>query len=161
MKANVQTNLVETDALKRLQAVTATEPDALLRRQAGFWHGAIESRWLAGSFGINEVNAAVDDLIGADRCPVNHVGGVFNMEPRAIRAGGVKMEHIPPQQAGAGVRRLAIENDDCGRCRSTDQIVGAWNEFENNGAGDVGRAIIQRHDGDGGAELAGQNGHVG
>src|ERR1039458_608259 len=72
----------------------------LFRGRSGFRHGTVEKSLAALRIGIDEVNRAVDHLVGADGRPREQVGGAFDVEPGAVRAGGAEMEAFIGQHGG-------------------------------------------------------------
>src|ERR1051326_8421538 len=59
----------------RMGPYRAAQPMSLLRRRAAFGHGAIEAALIALRIGIDVVNRAVYNLIGASRGPINQISG--------------------------------------------------------------------------------------
>jgi len=133
---------------------------ARLLWRAVFGHGAVETGRVRRGVRVHEVYAAINDLVGANGSPVYQVGGIFDVEPRTVRAGGVEDEYIARHEAGRRARRLAVENDGGGACREANQVVGARHQLEDDGAVQVGRPVIQRHHGDGRLPLAGRDLHL-
>ena len=64
------------------------KPRVLIRRysrRVGFRRGAVETELALRRVGIDEIQRAAEDLVGANGGPVTQVGGVFDPEPGAIR----------------------------------------------------------------------------
>src|SRR5437867_3047576 len=110
------------------------QPLRSLPRAAGARHGAIEPMLVVLGVRVHKVNGTVDDLSGANRCPVDQVTRVLDSEPRGIGAVGAEVE-AGARQHGCARQEGAIEDDGGGPGRETDNIIGVRFEFENHGAG--------------------------
>src|SRR5262245_42794641 len=131
---------------------------SLFSRWAGFRHGAVKTVLTGLGVWIDEVNRSIDDLIRAERHPVDEIGRSFNMEPCAIRARSVHMERMIGQNAAGCARAVAVNNDCRRQRRKTDDVIRIWLELENHSAGDIGRSVIDRYDRNLRTAFAGWNG---
>ena len=146
-----------TDALCFCCSRRNKTPSKQLLCRARFGHRAIETRWLAWRVRIDKVNPTIDDLIGTNRCPVDHVGRAFDVEPSAVRARGANVKEFARQQTRCRTGRPTVQNDRRCRCRTTDQIVGSRSYLQDDRTVQIGRAIILWHHGNGCLTLAGRN----
>ena len=58
------------------------------RWRASFGYDPVKTLWVRRGIRVHKIHAAVDDLVGADWRPIDQVSGIFDVEPRAIRASG-------------------------------------------------------------------------
>lgn len=130
---------------------------SLFSRRTGFGHGAVKTVLTGLGVRVDEINRTIDHLIRAQRRPVHQIARGFNVEPRAVWARSVHMERVIRQDAAGRAGAVAVDNN--GRCLGwkTDDIIRICLEFENHGAGDIGRSIIDGYDRNLRAALAGRN----
>src|SRR5579864_489415 len=64
----------------------------LERRRVRFGNCAIESRIVAGGLRIDEIDRPVDDLVCANRSPINEVRRILDVEPIPIGSRSFQMK---------------------------------------------------------------------
>ena len=69
-----------------------------LLQRLDFGHSAVEADLVLLGVGINEVKRTVEDLVGANGCPVAQVARAFDADPGAIRTRRRDVEALVGQQ---------------------------------------------------------------
>ena len=96
-----------------------------VRRGIGQGDGAVQAHGGAGSVRVGEIYQTIDNLVGAERDPINGIGGVVNVEPCSVRTLRGQMEGTVAQQRACPPRkRKFIGNDEgLGTGRKTGKVI--------------------------------------